>query len=380
MNGVTRAGGGDQGHDLVVVGGGFAGIACARAAAARGLRTLVLERKPWPGRRVHTTGILVRELAEAWDPPARITRRIDGVRLYGPGDRSLDLRSPGYYFLATDTEALLEWHRRQAIDAGAALRFGCAFQDARRDGDVHIINGGELRARFLVGADGARSRVALDQGLGRNRQFLFGAEAELPPIPGVDAGFLHVFLDGELAPGYIGWVVPGVGMTQVGVGCRLPAQLDLNGFLRRVSRVFDVALPRPTGFRTGLIPCGGRVRRWRRDGVLLLGDAAGCVSPLTGGGIHPAVALGERAGAAIADHVAAQGPEPGRALQPHLPAYGTRSALRIAVEHLPARELLLRLLFASLPFRALAQLVFFHQRGLFTTAAWRDLVELLQGT
>lgn len=367
-------------HDLVVIGGGFAGAACARAAAAGGLRTLVLERRPWPARRVHTTGILVRELAEHWDPPARITRRIDGVRLYGPGTHRLDLRSPGYYFLATDTEALLEWHRRQAIDAGAALRFGSAFRGARRSGGLHIINDGELRARYLVGADGARSRVAVDQGLGRNHQFLFGAEADLPPMAEVDPGCLHVFLDGELAPGYIGWVVPGVDRTQVGVGCRLPAQLDLNRFLRRIAHVFGIPLPRPVGLRTGLIPCGGRVRRWHRDGVLLLGDAAGFVSPLTGGGIHPAVALGQQAGEAIARHIGADGAPPGRALRPHLPAYGARSVLRATLEHLPAQEILLRLLFTSLPFRALAQLVFFHQRGLFTTAAWRDLLELLQDT
>lgn len=366
-------------HDLVVVGGGFAGMACARAAAERGLRTLVLERRPWPARRVHTTGILVRELAEQWDPPSRITRRIPGVRLYGPGGRHLDLHSPGYHFLATDTEALLEWHRRRAIDAGAALRFGGAYRGARRDGAMHALDDGELRARFLVGADGARSAVAADQGLGRNRQFLFGAEAELPPVEGVHPEFLHVFLDGELAPGYIGWVVPGVGITQIGVGCRLPAQLDLHAFMRRAAAVLGVEFPRPIGFRTGLIPCGGLVRDWHGDGVLLVGDAAGMVSPLTGGGIHPAVAMGRLAGAAIAAHLDGTGPAPALVLQRHLPGYGVRTLLRSAVDHAPARDLLLRLLFRTLPFRALAQLVFFHQRGLLTSAAWRDLIELMQG-
>ncbi len=366
-------------QDLLVVGGGFAGMACAQAAAKQGLRTMVIERKAWPGRRVHSTGILVRELAEIWDPPARLCRRIEGIRLYGPGGHSIDLHSPGYYFLATDTEALMEWHRRQAIDAGVALRFGCAYRRARYENGVHVVNDEDLQARFLVGCDGARSAVASDQKLGRNRQFLFGMEAELPAIPEIDPGFLHVFLDGELAPGYIGWVVPGVGMTQVGLGCRFPNQLNMHEFMTRVTAVFGVALPKPRDFRTGLIPCGGRISPWYgNDNILLLGDAAGTASPLTGAGIHPAIGVGRLAGAAIADYLQGQGSLPHKILEPHLPHYGPRALLRSAMNILPAQDLLVRLLFSSLPFRTLAQLVFFHQRGLFTTAAWRDLLELLQ--
>ncbi|MBI1731381.1 MAG: NAD(P)/FAD-dependent oxidoreductase [Gammaproteobacteria bacterium] len=367
-------------QDLIVVGAGFAGSACARNAAAHGLRTMILERNSWPARRVHTTGILVRELAEQWDPPARLTRRIENVRLYGPGGRSLDLHSPGYYFLATDTEALSEWHRRQAIDAGAALRFGCPFRNGREAGDVHLINDGDLRTRYLVGADGARSSVAAHFGMGRNRQFLFGVEAELPPLPELDPSALHVFIDGELAPGYIGWVVPGVNTTQIGVGSRLPSQLDLRAFMGRVETLLKLALPRHTAIRSGAIPCGGIVPDWHGPNLLLLGDAAGTVSPLTGGGIHPAVHLGGMAGQVIADHLLCRGPEPHLALAPHLPVYGIKLLLRAAFDHLPAKELLTRLLFSSLPFRALAHLVFFHQRGLLTTAAWRDLMELVQGT
>ena len=53
--------------DLIIVGAGFAGLACAQSAVRRGLRTWVLERKPAVGTRVHTTGLLVKEAAEDWD-------------------------------------------------------------------------------------------------------------------------------------------------------------------------------------------------------------------------------------------------------------------------------------------------------------------------
>src|SRR5688572_15481692 len=93
--------------DLIVVGASFAGLACARAAAAIGLRTRVLERKLDVGSACRTTGIIVKEAAEEIDIPRRFTRRIRGVRLYGPSLRWIDLDSRGYYFLATDTPELL---------------------------------------------------------------------------------------------------------------------------------------------------------------------------------------------------------------------------------------------------------------------------------
>jgi digeranylgeranylglycerophospholipid reductase len=114
--------------DLAVVGASFAGLACAEAAAARGLSTVVLDRKPEPGAKVRTTGILVKEVADAWDVPRRLTRKIRGIRLYGPGLGWADLTSPGYYFLATDTPQLLRWLTRRATAAGAQVRGAAVFQ------------------------------------------------------------------------------------------------------------------------------------------------------------------------------------------------------------------------------------------------------------
>ncbi|MEM9123036.1 MAG: FAD-dependent oxidoreductase, partial [Pseudomonadota bacterium] len=84
-------------YDLIIVGASFAGLVCARTAALRGLKVAVLEAKPRPGARIHTTGILVKEATEAVDIPARFTRKIRGVRLYTPRGRSLDLHAPGYF-------------------------------------------------------------------------------------------------------------------------------------------------------------------------------------------------------------------------------------------------------------------------------------------
>jgi flavin-dependent dehydrogenase len=162
-----------------IVGAGFAGFACAHACAGRGVPTVVWERKADPGQAIHTTGLLVKEVADALDVPRAITRRIAGIRLYGPSHRWIDLDEPGYSFLATDTPALMRWLAERACEAGADIRCRRAFP-------------GRRTAAILVGADGPRSGVARAAGLGTNRSFLAGVEAEFEPLPGL-AERLHVF-------------------------------------------------------------------------------------------------------------------------------------------------------------------------------------------
>jgi flavin-dependent dehydrogenase len=94
----------DGRRQLVVIGAGFAGLACARAAAQRGVETTVLEAQPELGHRVSTTGILVKEAADAWAIPRSLTRKIHGVRLYSP---SLDwVTSSAPALLPTETGEL----------------------------------------------------------------------------------------------------------------------------------------------------------------------------------------------------------------------------------------------------------------------------------
>jgi len=352
--------------DVEIVGASFAGLACAQACAVRGLRTRVLERKKNPGDAPHTTGLVVKEVADAWDVPPSLARKIRGVRLYSPGLRRLDLESPGYYFLATDTPALLRWLAGRAADAGAEIRTGAEY-------------GGRREGRVLVGADGPRSLVAREHGLGLNTEFLAGVEAEFEGVRDVDPDRLHVFVDSDLAPGYIAWVVPGMGLTQVGLACRRPYRPRLDLLLDRARRLFDFSHATQIGVRGGLIPVGGRVFPFATPTVVLVGDAAGLVSPLTAGGIHTALDSGRRAGLAIAEHLLDGGrPLPGL-LEDAYPAFTWKRWLRRAIDLRPPNAWIDAAI-SSPAFRAVARTVFFHHRGLFTPAAWRDLFAVSCGT
>lgn len=354
--------------DVVVVGASFGGAACALAAAQRGLRVCVLERKRDPGEKIRTTGILVKEAAENTllrRIPASMTRRIEQVRLYSPGLKQLALAAPGYFFLTTDTPAVMRWLAEQLVAHGVDLRLGNAFTDCERTASGWNV-AGIGNALFLVGADGARSRVAQRCGLGEVCQFLFGIEYEFPGARLANADALHCFISKRYAPGYIGWLAQNPTGIQAGLALRHhPTQAripDIDGFLMHAGQAGG--LPRtlkPGHTRAGLIPCGGPLANMARDRAILTGDAAGIVSPVTGGGIHAAWEHGWAVGNAIADHLREGGPPPEQVAIDAAPRFRVKRALRWAFDQLQF-DWPFDLLLHSAPVRLAAEQMYFRTR------------------
>ncbi len=265
--------------DCAVVGASFAGLACATALARAGMRVTVLEKKTDPGEKLHTTGIIVKEAIDQVTLldglPAELVRRINGVRLYAPNLRHVDLAAPGYYFLATDTPKVMRWLAARAEQAGARIVYRRLFEQAER-----IQSGFDLgeagTTRFLVGADGPSSRVAKTLGLGQSTKFLFGVEHEYADVEIAEPDKLHCFIDRRLAPGYIGWVVAGVGVVQVGLARRMRADRStanaaMEAFVEKTAPLFDLRRMQPVSVRAGMIPCGGVVKPVAARRVLLVG-------------------------------------------------------------------------------------------------------------
>ena len=348
-------------YDLIIVGASFAGLACARTAALRGLKVAVIERKNDPGERVSTTGILVKEAADETDIPSELTRRIRGVRLYAPNGSHTDHWAPGYYFLATDTPGLMRWMAQEAARAGANLHFGARFSAASQDQRaVHVDGVGSTS--LLVGADGANSAVARAFGLDRNTRFLGGVELELAPDAGADPRFLHCFLDSELAPGYLAWALAGVNVTQVGVAVRHSSRPDIDAVLARVRAKAGLQRVEIVGRRAGLIPAGGVVRRASAGRVMLIGDAAGHCSPMTGGGIALALRLGRRTAQATVDWLGAGGAHPAAVIAREAPRFRAKLMMRHALDLAPPNWVW-NTLFGTALFRQIAHTIYFHRRG-----------------
>lgn len=328
----------------------------------------VLERKQDPGAKLRTTGIIVKEAAEQTllnRLPPHMTRRIEEVRLYAPSLKQVALAAPGYYFLTTDTPAVMRWLAGQLRDHGVDLRLGCSFTGcARAQGGWRVDGLGTTR--YLVGADGARSRVARHCGLGEVRQFLYGIEYEFPGAQLANPRGLHCFISKRYAPGYIGWLAQSPTGVQAGLALRHdPASArvpDIDGFLLR-SGVAG-GLPRhlkPGHTRAGLIPCSGPVFDMARDQVILTGDAAGIVSPVTAGGIHSAWEHGWVVGRAVATRLRDGGPPPERVAIDAAPRFRAKRALRWAYDRLQF-DWPFDLLLHSPPLRWAAEQVYFHKR------------------
>ena len=362
--------------DCVVVGASFAGLACAYVLARAGMRVTVLEKKSDAGEKLHTTGILVKDaidqVALLDGLPPELVLRIHGVRLYAPNLRHVDLAAPGYYFLATDTPQVMRWLARRAEQAGARIAYRKSFVQAERVRDGFDL--GDLgTTRFLVGADGPGSRVASTLGLGRSAKFLFGLEHEYEGAAIADPDKLHCFIDRGLAPGYIAWVVAGVGVVQVGLARRVrdgepAATAAMTAFLGKIAPLFDFRHLRPASIRAGLIPCGGVVHPVAAERVLLVGDAAGMVSPLTAGGIHTALKHGAAAGHAIADFLGGKGEDPRGRFVRSYPRFRSKRLLRFLFDRFQS-DVLFNLFLRTKLIRSAAGIVYFHHKGVFDPSA-----------
>jgi geranylgeranyl reductase len=243
-------------------------------------------------------------------PSELLVARISSARMVSPSARSVDMPIDGGFVGMVDREVFDEWLRERARQSGA-LRADGTFVKIDRDGDgdaiVHFEERGgarrEVRARMVLGADGARSEVARKciSG-GRETPFVYAYHEilrtpEAPPS-NYDRARCDVYYDGRLSPDFYAWVFPhgetisaGAGTAHKGFSIR-----NAVGGLRRATGLEHAEVVRREGAPIPLKP----LRRWDngRD-VLVTGDAAGVVAPASGEGIYYAMACGRMAAQAV---------------------------------------------------------------------------------
>ena len=295
--------------DVVVVGAGLAGLQCAQLVAQAGFRVVLADRKDDVGDRVHTTGIFVRKSLEDFAlPPECLGPPVRRVVLYSPARRPLRLSSRRDEFRVGRMAALYRELLDRCQDAGVRFWPGTRYSGSRRAGKgllVELEREGRpesVETRFLVGADGANSQVARDLGLDSNTDWLVGLESVHTGVPLADGAALHCFLDPRIAPGYLAWVVQDGEETHVGVGGypdRFHPQTALRDFTASLGGRFALDEGKLLEQRGGRIPVNGVLRRIATDAGLLVGDAAGAVSPLTAGGFDACLRLSRQAAEVI---------------------------------------------------------------------------------
>ena len=304
-----------ESYDVVIVGAGLGGLQCARLLCRQGVRVLLADRKATLDDGIHTTGIFVRRTLEDFDlPESCLGPPVRHVTLYSPARRRMMLESPHDEFRVGRMGQLYLHYLDQTLQAGATwlprTRYlGC---EASINGLlVRLETEGRaalsVRALYLVGADGARSRVARDLGLDENREWIVGVEDVLHGVPLEGPPRFHCFLDPRLAPGYLAWVVHDGEEVHLGVGgysARFDPLTALETFRAHVAGILDLSRAQRVERRGGRIPVGGVLAMIANRQGLLVGDAAGAVSPLTAGGLDPCMRLSSLAARVIVDYLA----------------------------------------------------------------------------
>lgn len=300
-------------YDVVIIGAGLAGLQCARELGRRGARVLLVDRKASLADSIHTTGIFVRRTLEDFDfPEDCLGPAVRHVTLYSPARRRLMLESPHEEFRVGRMGQLYLRFLDECLEAGVKWMPGTRYvgaEAAKEHQVVRLEGSGFVRwvsARYLVGGDGAQSRVARDLGLDVNSEMIVGVEEVWEDVPLDGPPRFHCFLDPALAPGYLAWVVNDGHEAHLGVGgyaARFDPLAALEKFRAGLGGILDLKRARRTERRGGRIPVGGVLPHIANTRGLLIGDAAGAVSPLTAGGLDPCMRLSRMASQVIADYL-----------------------------------------------------------------------------
>ena len=296
-------------YDVTIIGAGLAGLQCARLLAQQGLNVLLVDRKNTLEQKIHTTGIFVRRTLVDFDLPEDcLGPPIKHVTLYSPAHRSLELVSQYDEFRIGRMGQLYQRYLQQCLHAGVTwLPHTSYLSHSTVNGKIKLrLSSAAITTRYLIGADGARSRVAKDLGLELNREFIVGVESVFEGAVLDGPPRLLCFLDPKLAPGYIAWIAHDGEETHLGVG-GYPSLFDpvtaLQDFRFRVAGIIDLRNAKQIESRAGFIPVGGVLRNIASANGMLIGDAAGAVSPLTAGGLDPCLRLSAFAASVVTEYL-----------------------------------------------------------------------------
>lgn len=313
-------------YDIIVIGSGPAGATTARFAAENGLQVLLVDKRQELGAPIQCSGAVSRhalEEAGVSPEPEFIHEPIYGFGIYSENGNktTIDYRllKPEIYGAAEDKKPLgyVVDRRRfdrylmtQAERAGVTVWLkteGLSYQPLDNGHcEVHLRQFNKdikVKTKVLVGADGLQSQVGKWAGLRTHMKITELASCLQFIVDHVETdGLLEIITGHRWAPGGYAWVFPkGHGYAEVGLGV-IPTMTDKNAqwhldqFLRNSFFKERFKHARVLEIQGGGVPLAAPLRTQYADNLILVGDAARHVNPITGGGIHTALNGGRIAG------------------------------------------------------------------------------------
>lgn len=300
--------------DVLVIGAGPAGSSAAKHAALNGAEVLMIDKKSEIGtpkrcaEGVSKDGLKKLNI----EPNSRwVTRELSGVCMIAPNGTSVWLNEDRVKL--PEAGYILErkvFDKHMAMDAarsGAKIMVKTIATGLRRDEDGITVNVEfmdqkfDIKAKIVIGADGPESRVGRWAGLKtalKPKNMESCAQFEMVNLKMKDPDSIEFYF-GSVAPGGYAWIFPkGDDIANVGLGI-LTTETDKSAYehlLEFVETCPATQNAQPVELNIGGDPVGGMHKKLVTDNMIVVGDAAGQVNPLTGGGIISAMQAGLYAG------------------------------------------------------------------------------------
>jgi len=276
-------------YNTIIIGAGPVGSYLADKLARLGYKVLVLDKKSAAGKNVCCTGIISKDCLNLLPPDISLSKRaIRSASFVAPSGKSLKLSRPDEVACAVDRVALEQVLVDIAQSANVRYLFGSDVIGVERtEGYMNVTashNGGKTtyRTDTVVITTGFGSSLPARIGLGDIDNYLIGSQAEVGINNGCD---IEIYFDQTLGPGGFSWLVPTGGNT--GLVGQLTYQQPKKYFKRLLSALYSQGKISSTDVSPDcrLIPLSSLPRTYS-DRLLVVGEAAGQVKPVTGGGIY----------------------------------------------------------------------------------------------
>jgi digeranylgeranylglycerophospholipid reductase len=300
--------------DVLVIGAGPAGSSTAKHAALNGAEVILMDKKSEIGAPKRCAeGVSKEGLKKLGiEPNSRwVTKELSGVRLVSPNGTDVWMREDqvklpeaGYIL---ERKVFDKFMAMDAARAGATIMIKTLARGMRKENGGYVVScesmgeDFEIKAKIVVGADGPESRVGRWGGLKttvKPKNMESGIQFEMCGLEMEDPDVIEFYF-GSVAPGGYAWIFPkGDDIANVGLGI-VSTYTDKSAYEHLVEFVKNCPATQnaqPVELNIGGDPVGGMLKTLVSDHLMIVGDAAGHVNPLTGGGIITALEAGMYAG------------------------------------------------------------------------------------
>jgi geranylgeranyl reductase family protein len=288
--------------DILVIGAGPAGSTAAKSAAKAGVKVILIEKRKKIGIPVQCAEYLPYQITQEIKLSKDvIAQQIDFMQTYTPDSEVVETQAKGFIIYRELFDQALA---KLAIVAGVEI-FLQTTALSYEDGTVKAMHGNQtlqIIPKVIIGADGPYSIVGkwIDS---INQDFIYAAQYQMKLCNGFNSTLVYFCQD--IPCGY-GWVFPKKDIANVGVGVDLQFGIKpieaLQKFVKYLHKkgIIKLEIINTTG---GAIPVGGLVKKLHHKNIILVGDAAGMVHPITGAGVSNAILCGKIAGEIAAEAV-----------------------------------------------------------------------------